>query len=160
MKTAAALTLLLPAFALQDGAKTIQFEAPAAWAKEDPANAMRKAQYRVPDKEKKARDGEMVLFYFGSSAGTIPMNLKRWAGQMGQQDAKGEVVEGKCKITLVDLKGTYTERPDKEPLPDARMLAAVVETEAGPWYFKLTGPAETVGDWRDEFVAMLKAAKP
>jgi hypothetical protein len=156
MKTLAALALaLLP---LQD-AKTITFEAPNAWVKEDPANAMRKAQYRVPDKEKKAKDAEMVLFYFGSSAGTVQMNLKRWAGQMGQQEAKGEAIEGKCKITLVDLKGTYTERPDKDPIADARMLAAVVETEAGPWYFKLVGPADTAGDWRDEFVAMLKAAK-
>jgi hypothetical protein len=158
MKTLSALLLLATALPAQEE-KIIRFEAPKDWIKEEPANTMRKAQYRIPDKEKKAKDAELVLFYFGSSAGTIPMNIKRWAGQMGQEDAKPETFEGAHKITLVDLKGTYTERPGAQALENARMLAAVVETDAGPWYFKLVGPAETAGDWRDEFVALLKAAK-
>lgn len=154
-----ALLCLLLALPVQDEAKTLKFEAPKDWVKETPANSMRKAQYKVPDKEKKSKDAELLLFYFGANSGTIPMNLKRWAGQMGQTEAKPETIEGKCKITLVDLKGTYTEGQGKDPLPDARMLAAVVETESGPWYFKLVGPADTVGDWREELIALLKAAK-
>ena len=39
------------------------------------------------------------------------------------------------------------------------MLGAIVEASDGPWFFKLVGPADTVGDWKDEYVAMLKAAK-
>ena len=39
-----------------------------------------------------------------------------------------------------------------------RMLAAVVEAEDGPWYFKITGPADTVGPWKDDVVKMLKTA--
>ncbi len=159
MKTLSAMLLLSGLLAAQDDAKTLKFEAPKEWAKEEPSNSMRKAQYRVPDKEKKSKDAELLLFYFGANSGTIPMNLKRWAGQMGQTETKPEVLEGKCKITLVDLKGVYTEGQGKDPLPEARMLAAVVETDSGPWYFKLVGPADTVGDWREELIALLKAAK-
>jgi hypothetical protein len=146
--------------ALAQDDKMIKFETPKDWAKETPSSKMRKAQYKVPDKEKKAKDAEFALFYFGPQAGTIDANLKRWAGQMGQASATPEKIEGACKITLVDIKGTYTERPDVDPIENARMLAAVVETADGPWFFKLVGPADTVGDWREETVKMLKEAKP
>ena len=138
----------------------IKFEAPKEWTKETPASNMRKAQYKVPDKEKQAKDAELTLFYFGKNAGGIDANIKRWAGQMGQTEAKPETIEGKCKITLVDIKGTYSERPNQPPLENARMLAAVVATDNGPWFFKLVGPADTVGDWREELIKLLKDAAP
>jgi hypothetical protein len=136
----------------------IKFDAPAGWSKEEPSSNMRKAQYKVPDKEKKAGDGQMALFYFGNRNDMLEDNLKRWASQMGAADPKTEVIQGKCKIHLVDLKGTYTGDNDKGPQDNQRLLAAVVENADGPWYFKLVGPADTVGPWKDEFVAMLKAA--
>jgi len=126
----------------------IKFEAPAAWVKEEPSSNMRKAQYKVPDKDKKGADAQMALFYFG----------KRWAQQMGAADPKTEVMQGKCKVHLVDLKGTYTGDQQTGPQENQRLLAAVVENADGPWYFKLVGPAETVGPWRDDFIKMLKAA--
>ena len=81
MKTALA-TLLLAAFAAQDD-KIIKFEAPKEWTKEKPASEMRKAQYKVPDKEKKAKDAELILSFFGKGAGGIEANLKRWSGSSG-----------------------------------------------------------------------------
>jgi len=136
----------------------IKFDAPAGWTKEEPSNNMRKAQYKVPDKEKKAGDAQLALFYFGPRNDALEDNLKRWASQMGAADPKTEVIQGKCKIHLVDLKGTYTGDNDKGPQENQRLLAAVVENADGPWYFKLVGPADTVGPWKDEFVTMLKGA--
>jgi hypothetical protein len=136
----------------------IKFDAPAGWTKEEPSSNMRKAQYKVPDKEKKGADGQMALFYFGPRNDMLEGNLQRWAQQMGAADPKTEVIQGKCKIHLVDLKGTYTGDNDKGPQENQRLLAAVVENADGPWYFKLVGPADTVGPWKDEFVTMLKGA--
>lgn len=136
----------------------IKFEAPKDWAKEEPSSNMRKAQYRIPDKEKKGKDAQMALFYFGPSNEMLQDNVKRWASQMGADDPKAEVIQGKCKITLVDLKGTYTGDAQNGPQENSRMMAAVVEAADGPWYFKLVGPAETVGPWREEYVTMLKGA--
>ncbi len=135
------------------------FDLPAGWAKVEPANRMRKAQYRVPDKEKEHPDAELVLFFFGPSRAQMEANIQRWAGQMGAAEAKEEQVEGgKCKITFVDIPGTYRGDLEGDPISNARMLAAVVEASDGPWYFKLVGPGATVGDWRDEFLALLKGA--
>jgi len=136
----------------------IKFEAPAGWVKEDPSSNMRKAQYKVPDKEKKGADAQMAIFYFGARNDMLDDNLKRWAQQMGAADPKTEVIQGKCKVHLVDLKGTYTGDQQTGPQENSRLLAAVVENADGPWYFKLVGPAETVGPWREEFIKMLKAA--
>jgi hypothetical protein len=59
---------------------------------------------------------------------------------------------------MVDLKGTYTGDSKAGPQENSRMMAAVVEAADGPWYFKLVGPAESVGPWREEFITMLKGA--
>jgi len=136
----------------------IKFDAPEGWTKEEPANNMRKAQYRVPDKAKKADDAQLALFYFGPSNEMLQDNVKRWAQQMGADDPKAEVIQGKCKVTLVDLKGTYTGDSKTGPQENSRLLAAVVEADDGPWYFKMVGPAESVGGWREEFITMLKGA--
>jgi len=136
----------------------ITFDAPKDWVKEEPSSTMRKAQYKIPDKEKKGKDAQLALFYFGPNNDMLADNIKRWAQQMGADDPKPEVLQGKCKITLVDLKGTYTGDNQAGPQENMRLLAAVVEAADGPWYFKMVGPAETVGPWREEFVTMLKGA--
>lgn len=137
----------------------IQFAPPVGWMAEQPTNNMRKAQYKVPDKEKQHSDGELALFYFGTNDAMIQANIERWIGQVEGAQGKPESIEGKCRITLVDLSGTYVGDAGKGPQPDSRLLAAVVEAQGGPWYFKLVGPAATVGDWRGEFVEMLKGAQ-
>ncbi|HXG60403.1 MAG TPA: hypothetical protein VNO22_03430 [Planctomycetota bacterium] len=136
----------------------IRFEAPQGWIRETPSNPMRKAQYRIPDKEGKAGEAELTVFFFGPDRNLLQANLDRWARQMGSSDPKPETFEGRCRVTLLDLSGTYRSDFAPEPIEKARMLAAVVEASDGPWYFKLVGPADTVGDWRDEFVALLKGA--
>lgn len=155
MKTMLSALILLAA--AQDDA--ISFKAPEAWKKEEPSSKMRKGQYRIPDKEKTAKDAELALFYFGPNAGGIKANIDRWAQQMGAVEAKTEVIEGAHKIHLVDLKGTYTGDAAAGAQENSRMLGAIVEAADGPWFFKLVGPADTVGDWREEYIAALKAAK-
>jgi hypothetical protein len=147
-----------PAPAARPPVALISFQAPSAWVKEEPANNMRKAQYRVPDKSKNEKDAEMVVFYFGRNFGNLNANIKRWGEQMGVDEPKPEMLEGKGKVTLVDLSGSYTGDSQTGSIDNARMLAAVVEVSDGPWYFKFVGPAGTVGGWRDEFIAMVKAS--
>ena len=43
--------------------------------------------------------------------------------------------------------------------PDFRLLAAVVETPDGPYFFKLTGPEPTVLRWADSFEAAIESAR-
>ena len=156
MKTMLSALLLLAAVAQDD---VIAFKAPEGWKREEPASKMRKAQYKIPDKEKTAKDAELAVFFFGPGAGGIKANIDRWGLQMGAAEVKTEMIEGAHKIHLVDLKGTYTGDAAAGPQENSRMLGAIVEAGDGPWFFKLVGPADTVGDWKDEYIAMLKAAK-
>jgi len=40
----------------------IKFDAPKDLVKEEPSSTMRKAQYKIPDKEKKGKDAQLALF--------------------------------------------------------------------------------------------------
>jgi hypothetical protein len=136
----------------------LKFQVPAAWMKEEPANRLRKAQFRVPDKEKQTGPAELAVFHM-RNAGNVDSNVKQWVSQMGGADPKREEIQGQCKVTLVDLFGTYQSPSGDDPVEHARMLAGYIETDDGPWIFKLVGPLETVGDWREEFIALLRAAR-
>jgi hypothetical protein len=135
----------------------IDFQAPATWKKQVPANRLRNAQYAVPDRDGKSADAELTLSHFRVRSDPQD-NINRWSGQMGDSNPKVEILEGKCKVTFAEFKGSYLPDSQTEPIADARMLAAIVDASDGPWYFKLVGPADTVGDWRAEFVDMVKGA--
>jgi hypothetical protein len=136
----------------------LSFRVPEAWVREEPANRLRRFQFRVPDKQKEHADAEFVVFHFGPSGSRIQENIDRWAAQVRGSEARPQTLEGRLRATWVDLSGTYVGDGRDEPLDEARMLAAVLEHPEGYWYFKLVGPAATVGDWKDEFLALLKEA--
>jgi hypothetical protein len=46
------------------------------------------------------------------------------------------------------------------PQPDSRLIGAVVEGPGGPWFFKATGPSQTLADQRQGFRDMLMALHP
>jgi hypothetical protein len=142
--------------------KVIAYTAPKEWESEEPSNRLRVRQFKVPDKAGKAEPAEFVLTTTRIWNDEMrEENLARWGGQMGAEKAKPETLQGKFPVTLVDLKGTYRADFSPDPIENARMLVAVVEPPgAAPWFFKLIGPADTVSGWRDDFVAMVKAAGP
>ena len=134
----------------------IAFEAPAGWIKEEPEFPnVRRAQYRVVDKQKQAQD---ALFVLTTTRGWGQDDFDRWSAQMGGAQPKIEKVDGKNPVTIVDLSGNYRSDFDPNPIENARMLIGVVDTPERPWFFKLVGPVETVTSWHAEFVAMVKSA--
>jgi hypothetical protein len=69
-------------------------------------------------------------------------------------------------VTVLDISGTFKgmSRPmagGGAPATGQRMLAAIVENANGSFYFKLVGPAKTVGKWEsafDQFIGSVKAS--
>ncbi len=151
---------------------TLHYEPPVGWIEEPTASPMRVAQFRLPRVPGDSEDGELVVFYFGGSGGTVEANLQRWVGQMEQPDGRSSFAVASTTafdangldVTLLDVPGTYVaavrpgaaERLDKR---DFRLLAAVVETPVGPWFFKLTGPARTIARWDAAFGEFLRSAR-
>lgn len=165
------LALVLLA-SVQTLAAGLTFDAPRAWKAAGPSSSMRVAQFVLPRAPGDTQDGELVIYYFGGSGGTIDANIERWLGQMQQPDGRASSAVAKRQtrsanglaLTLVDVSGTYVAEvtpgsPERHNNPNFRLLAAVVQTPNGPYFIKLTGPARTVGVWDttfDQFLATIR----
>lgn len=156
-----------PASSSRPGAE-LKFSAPPGWIPETPSSRMRQAQYSLPRAEGDPEDAEVAVFFFPGQGGSVRANIDRWIGQFSQEDGSPatEVAEvtrresSGIPLTVVDISGTYRGSggpmmAPAEPKPNFRMLSAVAETANGPWFFKLTGPAETVAKWEASFHSFL-----
>jgi hypothetical protein len=153
------------------GVVTLQAE--AQWRASTPNSTMRKAQFTLPRAAGDAEDAELVVFYFGAGqGGSVEANLERWYNQFAQPDSSNtadkaqvtrETVEG-MNLTMVDVSGTYVApvmpgAPESHNKPNFRMLAAVLETSEGPYFFKLVGPEQTVAQWAPSFSQFMQSAR-
>ena len=167
-----AVTLMLSA-AASVAAFALRFEMPKGWVPKPPSSSMRVADFVLPRADGDAEDATLTVYSFPGGGGSVDANLERWIGQMTQPDGKASKDVAKTstltstsgvKMTLVDVPGTYvaevtpgsTERFNK---PGFRLRAAVVETSAGPYYVKRTGPARTVEKLDASYTAFLKSMR-
>jgi len=153
------------------GADQLSWETPTGWIEEPPANAMRQAQYLVPGE---GGDGQCVVFYFGAGqGGGVQANADRWADQFSQPDGSSsrdvlvteELEVGGVPVLLVQVTGTYNEggmmmtgAPPKTK-PGHMLMGAVVEGPNANWFFKFTGPEETVRSNEQSFRGLLGSIK-
>lgn len=138
---------------------------PEAWTSEPPATPMRVAQYRVPGPD---GDAQLLVFRFPGGAGTADANITRWVGQFSQPDGSATKDHAQVQrtrsdalsLTRLDVSGSYSgqQMPGAPPQPaiaDGRLLALIVEGSGDPYFFKLLGPAGTVGKWTEAWGRMV-----
>src|SRR5262245_3759564 len=75
---------IAPARAMAD----LVYVKPDAWTVVKTTSSMRVAQFAVPRAPGDAADGELVLYYFGGSGGSVEANIERWIAQMQQPDGR------------------------------------------------------------------------
>jgi len=140
---------------------------PDGWVEEQPSSSVRRAQYRVPGP---AGDAECVVFYFGPGQGGDPMsNALRWASQFTQPGggSSTDVLKtrdesvGDLSVLRVEVTGDYANNMASPPqqIADAMLLGAIVEGPDANWFFKLTGPRDTVEAARRGFDALLSSMR-
>lgn len=147
----------------------LRWEAPEDWRAVKPASNMRLAEYHLPPAPE-AEPATLTVFYFGKGGGgSIQDNIDRWVGQFKEQTSEPEQTTRKVNglnVHLVDAAGTFNAGSmmgGGEAQPDWRMRAAIVETPAGNFFFKLTGPSDTVGSHDESFetfISSFEAAAP
>ena len=166
-------TLLLLITTIQTlGQPSLQYDVPDAWLERPTSSPMRVTEFQLPKVPGDAEDGELVVFYFGGGGGSVEANLERWVNQMEQPDGRSsfEVASttgfdaNGLNVTLLEVPGTYVAAvnpgsPTRLNKPQFRLLAAVVETPGGPYFFKLTGPNRTVSRWENSFITFLRSAR-
>jgi hypothetical protein len=151
----------------------LTYQAPSEWTSQQPGSSMRVAQYTLPRAAGDTEDASLVVYYFGpGQGGSVEANLERWTNQMAQPDGSPSSQKAATKkmtvngmnVTLLDVSGTYRaemtpgagERHDKSGF---RMRAVVIETPAGPYFFKLVGPDKTVARWDGEFMKFVESSR-
>jgi hypothetical protein len=169
--TILALALVMPLSA--DAARTesanLRYTVPGTWTRVPAPSDVRAAQFAIPHAGPDKEDGELILFFFGAGkGGGADENLTRWYQQFTQPDGRpsrdAAVVTSRTingiRVTELDLSGTYVgmqmpggQKP--EPKPGYRMLAATLEADGGPWFFKAVGPAATMAQAKDDFEKLL-----
>ena len=152
------------------GAAALSWTTPAGWVAETPSSSMRRAQYRV---EGNAGPAECVVFYFGpGQGGDARANAVRWADQFGQPDGgssrdvmKTEEIEvAGLDVLLTEVTGIYSGGMammggPSSTLADYALLGAIAQGPDANWFFKLTGPRQTVFAQRDAFRRMIESIR-
>jgi hypothetical protein len=131
---------------------------PADWKEQPPKSQYVLGEFSIPG------DGGAARLTVASANGTIQENVDRWRGQFqpGPDDPEpreSEVTLDGKKGTLVELAGTYADMMSGTPNRGWRMLGVAVPIGPTNVFFKLTGPAKTIGPRRDEFLKFVESAR-
>jgi len=150
-------------------AQDIVLNVPDGWKQKPQVREPRIVEFEVPPVGDDKESGEFVVFFFGKQgAGGVQANIDRWVGQLDEEGRKVRIVTGESadgKYTLVDLTGTYNKSigppiaGKKKRLAGWRVLNAVIETEAGPYFLKLDGPQKTIAAVENDFRAAFGGKK-
>jgi len=138
---------------------------PEGWVFGQPSSSMRLAEAEIPGPGGPAL---LTVFFFGAGGGgEVDANLQRWAGQVEPDDGSAPVrggftVDG-FTVSTIEVEGTLLPSGmgtgPAEPVPGSKLLGAVIEGPGGPWFFKITGPEETVSAAAGSFDEMLRSIR-
>jgi hypothetical protein len=157
-----------PAGSMQQEPLHITWLDPPSFKRVPPSNPMRKASYLVPRANGDSEDGELTVFYFGpGQGGSIDANVDRWVKQFtdvkpGAERRADREANGLRQHTVELDSGTFSSgMPGGATKPKANfgLVGGIVETPSGAYFFKLTGPANTVKQAKAEFYKLLDSIK-
>tara|TARA_B100000809_G_scaffold266223_1_gene327926 strand:- start:2592 stop:3233 length:642 start_codon:yes stop_codon:yes gene_type:complete len=143
----------------------LQAKVPQGWKRENPSSSMRVAQFILPGKN---GVGELVVF--SGIGGTIDANLERWYNQFKSESSRPtsefavrsqEQVNG-MDITFSYVEGTYIKSSmgmdgSKTEMPNYALLAAIISSPGGLYFFKGTGPRLTIMSQKDVFYQFIRS---
>jgi hypothetical protein len=144
----------------------LQLNPPATWTSR-PARMMTVAVYGLPKTATDPADAELTISHYPDMKNvTVDKQAERWASMFvapGTQPSTPPVRQYKLDkaphpATIVDIAGRYAGGRG-EPKDNYRMISAVVETDQGPWFFKLVGPSATVSQHEQELLTFVRNAK-
>jgi len=144
---------------------------PKEWVPKPVTSNMRAADWVLSAKP--GEETEVIVYYFGAEgAGSVEANLDRWTSQFEQASGKSSKDAAKVEktkfagqdATVLTVAGHY--KAEAMPgggqmidLPDAAMIAAIVSSPQGPYYFRMIGTKKIVDANAPKLRAMLSTLK-
>lgn len=146
----------------EDAPPAITWKVPAKWKTVPNASAMRLATYHVPPAAGAADEAELTVVRAG---GSTQANLERWVGQFSDAEParRSERSVNGRKVSMLEVTGTFQAGGMAGAAVSHRgwtLAGAVVETEGGAYFFKLTGPSASVKAARADFDAVVNSIAP
>lgn len=137
----------------------LTFTAPDAWIREAPSSSMRVVQYAL-----KADNSLKITGFFFGQQDLVAENIDRWKKEFNKLENSTETKLKDGKIDFVILEGVYNLKPfpmatEFVPTSDYMVLAAIVPSSDGPYYFKVFGPKAVLSKEIDNFKKFLTSAK-
>jgi hypothetical protein len=142
------------------------FGRPGDWQWMESNSMMRKAQLKIAGADKKDA-AEVVFFYFGEGGGGgTQANIDRWLAQFEEPKDKlsskvEQVMVGKRKVNYVEAQGTYMSGMPggaKTPQPNTMLIGAIMESDQGNVFVRLTGPVQLAKSSQAAFRKMVEGA--
>ena len=140
--------------------ENVQLTTPASWVNEKPTSSMRAVQYFLKDDE----ETTIVGSYFGKRDEMVDANIQRWKDQFSKTEKTDKVELSGGQVIMVSLTGTYMKKASMmseefTEAPNYMMLAAIVKTNNGPYFFKMVGPKSTLSNELASFKKFLASYK-
>jgi hypothetical protein len=136
---------------------------PPEWAAKPVTSSMRAADWVISAKP--GEETELIVYYFGTEgAGSVEANLDRWAGQF-QSQANKKIDKTKLAgqdATIMTISGHYSAEAmpgggGTIDIPEGAMVAAIVSSPQGPYYFRMVGAKKIVDANAPKLQKMLSA---
>src|SRR5581483_6987634 len=139
---------------------------PASWKRTEPTGFL--AKFRLYQFEVPGADGNAEVIISPPAGGSVEANIERWKKQFsGKAASEPQVntfkVDG-VPVTYLDVSGSYQGAPfapnaKTERKENYRLLGAIFESQNGPYFIRLIGPAKTVADNKQAYEQWLKSFK-
>ena len=79
----------------------------------------------------------------------------------GSEPQREQFQVGDYQVSWVEVEGTLLPSlmgaGPSQAQPNSRLIGAVVEGPGGPWFFKVTGPNQTVLDAREQIRGVIES---
>lgn len=129
------------------GQTVVSWDLPAGWKQVQSTESMRFATLQV------GADPSLVTTVSILPASDLLSNVNRWRGQLGLQPTDQSGMS--TMVSRKDVAGVPADLVDlvapAEGSPGKRMLAAVLTRGNQAWFFKLTGPGDTIAAQKENF---------
>ena len=139
------------------------FKPPTNWHWNKVEKPMRKAQLTVGEGKESA---EVVFFSFPGNAGGTQANVDRWLAQFEEDPSKlnsrtEKIGPAGKQATVVQAEGTFMAGDPGGPKTaqaGSMLLGAIMDSDEGNVYIKMTGPKKTVVAAAPAFRKMIEDA--
>ena len=150
---------------LKAGEFTFSYGKP--WVRQAVTSSMRAGQLTFKQSDENLKNVDVVFFYFGpGGAGGIQANIDRWKGQfVGEAETNTEKkTVNDREIVYFTGNGTFEDSMggpfsgNRVKRENYSVLAAILPSDNGPVFLKMTGPADSVAAAKADFTTLAESA--